>query len=269
MFFRQILFINKKNERGRNMKFSRYRGKDIREMVLGIAVLVIAIAAVLSFGAYLTYKYVGPKMEKYSAVWEENRSKKEEEQKERQEKMQGYNEEEEQPDEVKEEKKALDGEEENSAGSSEPEKETDDTGIHRYEYIVEDCSWSEAADRCRGRGGYLANINSQEEYDYITGEIENNQLEKIVFYLGASRGAGSEYYWLGAEGEYYGEPLNGDSRWLQGEPSYQDGEIEENVLAIFYYDDEGRWVWNDIPNNILEGFSYYSGKIGYVCEYEE
>jgi len=56
---------------------------------------------------------------------------------------------------------------------------------------------------------------------------------------------------------------------MRNEPSYQDGDVQENCLDIFYYKDEGRWVWNDIPNNVLQNVSYFSGKIGYICEYED
>lgn len=59
------------------------------------------------------------------------------------------------------------------------------------------------------------------------------------------------------------------NEWMRNEPSYQDGDVQENCLDIFYYEDEGRWVWNDIPNNVLQNVSYFSGKIGYICEYED
>ena len=56
---------------------------------------------------------------------------------------------------------------------------------------------------------------------------------------------------------------------MLGEPSYEDGDIQENCLDFYYYDEENRWVWNDAPNDILEVAPYYAGTIGYIVEYEE
>ncbi len=150
-----------------------------------------------------------------------------------------------------------------------------ETAIHRYEYIVEDCTWSDAVSRCREKGGYLANINSQEELDHIIDEINGAGLDDKIFYLGGKRDNGSDYYWMNMDGELYGDVLNGNgdvwcsTAWMQGEPSFYDGDTEENVMALFYYKSEGRWVLNDEPNDILAVASYYSGKIGYICEYDD
>ncbi len=147
-------------------------------------------------------------------------------------------------------------------------------GIHRYDYIVEDCTWSEAFEKAKMMGGYLAHINSQEEFDYITNEITALKYENIMFRIGGRRNMrDTEYYWVNERNRLYGELVNGPeywnhSLWMENEPSYQDGEIEENCLDIFYFSGEERWVWNDIPDDILKVVPYYSGKIGYIVEYE-
>src|SRR5699024_7802281 len=46
--------------------------------------------------------------------------------------------------------------------SAEPEQ--DDPGIHRYQIVVEDCTWYDALSRSSAQGGYLARISSPEEY---------------------------------------------------------------------------------------------------------
>lgn len=268
------------------MKFSRFRGQDLWKMALKLAVVAVIAVAVIGVGVYFGGKYAGPKV---SAFLEERKEKKA--QKEEEEKLAAMQEE---SSEMQEESRGAedtgnreagsedlseDGQEGVSdgaeGGDGEPAPEEDssdpaeDSAIHRYEYIVEDCSWPEALKKCNEKGGYLAVINSQEEYNYMIQEIEANQLEKIMFFLGATRVDGEEYYWVGAGGELIEGALNSAEQWMQNEPSFRDGDTEENVMAMFRYEEESRWVWNDIPENILQDFSYYSGKIGYICEYNE
>jgi hypothetical protein len=157
------------------------------------------------------------------------------------------------------------------------EDDYDDTegGIHRYELIISDCTWEQAYQECLKRGGYLVRINSRREYDYILNQIAKKNMKEIQFKLGGRRDMDShDYYWINEQNQLYGEKINSSdywctNEWMRNEPSYQDGDVQENCLDIFYYEDEGRWVWNDIPNNVLQNVSYFSGKIGYICEYED
>lgn len=144
--------------------------------------------------------------------------------------------------------------------------------IHEYEFIIADCTWVEAKQDCLDRGGYLINIDSQEEYDYILNKIQEQNMQDKVFYLGGGRSIDSNvYYWISKDNQFTGEALNGnDSTWCSGnwmanEPSYRDGDTIENIMTMFFYKGENRWVWNDAPNDIT---TYYSGKTGYICEYE-
>lgn len=147
-------------------------------------------------------------------------------------------------------------------------------GIHRYEYVVADVTWNQAFTECISKGGHLVRINSQEEYDYILNELSSKQLEKIQFFIGGRRDSGSNaYYWTNEKGELYGEQINTESywcnsEWLNGEPSFSDNGNEEKYLDLLYYKKSGKWTWNDAPDDILAVVPEFSGRIGYICEYD-
>lgn len=148
---------------------------------------------------------------------------------------------------------------------------------HRYELIVADVTWTEAEAICRQKGGYLATLTSQEEFDQVTNQIVGEGKTKISFYVGATRddsydGIG-EYHWLhdhSGDSMFYGALY---SFWLSGEPSYssvtQDGEtMEEKYVDLIYRQNEGRCYLNDVADDILAEAPSYKGAIGYICEYD-
>ena len=66
--------------------------------------------------------------------------------------------------------------EENKKTVSESKEETSTVSeskapeiIHTYEVIAGDLSWEDAKNACEERGGYLATITSEEEYEKISG----------------------------------------------------------------------------------------------------
>lgn len=156
----------------------------------------------------------------------------------------------------------------------EPKYDVTEGGIHEYGFFIDDCTWSEAFTKAQEIGGHLVRINSAEEYVYILDKIYELGYDKIQFRIGGRRDLDSgEYYWVDNANAAYGEILNdpeywASEVWMQGEPSYADGEIVENCLDIYYYEQEGRWVWNDVPDDIISVVPYFSGKIGYIVEYE-
>lgn len=58
---------------------------------------------------------------------------------------------------------------------------------------------------------------------------------------------------------------------MAGEPSFRDDSIsqDEFYLNLFYYNKENRWVWNDVPNDIIAVVDSYKGSVGYICEYDQ
>ena len=147
-------------------------------------------------------------------------------------------------------------------------------GVHRYELVVDDVTWEKAYLAAKDKGGYLVRINSQEEMDAIINQIKNEKKEGKQFYIGGRRDAGSQnYYWVDESNKPYGDILNspsywGYSQWLENEPSFKDQDIEEDRMDILYVERVSRWTWNDVPSDILAVVPEFSGKIGYIIEYE-
>lgn len=165
----------------------------------------------------------------------------------------------------------------NSIISAEPEQ--DDTAIHQYQIVVEDCTWWDAFTRSSEQGGYLARISSPEEYQYIVDMLNSGGYTSVHFYLGGRRDdAGTEYYWVNSQNQFMGTCLNSadswsSSYWYQNEPSYIDtgsaasGEIPENVMNLFCV--SGTWYLNDSSDNLAGMYpDLLSGKVGYIIEYE-
>lgn len=152
---------------------------------------------------------------------------------------------------------------------------TEEPKEHEYELVIDDCTWEQARENCLLKGGYLARIETSEEYEYLLQFIEEDGMGDKIFFIGARREMdGNNYCWVDDENELTGKPLNDGSsplysRWMAGEPSYMDQELVEDCVVMSYYKGESRWVINDVPNAILDAVKSYSGRIGYICEYEE
>lgn len=150
----------------------------------------------------------------------------------------------------------------------------DSTDIHRYELILSDATWTEAFQDCLNRGGYLVRINSESEYEYLRKEIVKQGMTNIFFRIGGERDINSkEYHWVNQNGVLFGGTLNSEDSWCsdawgQGEPSFKDGNLDETYMNLFFMESEKRFIWNDVPNDMLAAEPAYAGSLGYICEYE-
>ena len=158
-------------------------------------------------------------------------------------------------------------------------------GIHKYDGIKADCDWNEAyvgaqsRSNALGEPGHLLTIETQEELEQILTMLGTDDPPVKEYYLSAARlDTGREYYWIGRDGRSYGECINTagnafSSYWYPGEPSFRDLDgTEENRLALMFVRDEstgsGKWYLNDVSSTALKTIESYSGKIGYLVEYE-
>lgn len=176
-----------------------------------------------------------------------------------------------------EEEPAQNVKDESVLEKAEEEEWQDSATIHRYELILSDVSWKEAFQDCLNRGGYLAHMNSPEEYAVITEQIRSEGKTDYTFWLGANRANPSgEYRWInpdGSVGDLLDTPENRDL-WLPGEPSYE-GEAEEGAVEtescvdLLFRSSDDRFYWNDVPEDVVAAASYLKGMFGYICEYED
>lgn len=143
--------------------------------------------------------------------------------------------------------------------------------IHRYEFVIDNCSWHEASAKALEKGGYLAHINSQEELDEIVAEIMEQDFQAYRFRIGGQRDLDNlYYYWVDGENNPIGNPLNGDDEWSrnmweEAEPRYDVDTADELYMELFFSYAETRWVWADTQDEVP---SYLMGRVGYIIEYE-
>lgn len=149
-----------------------------------------------------------------------------------------------------------------------------DDGIHSYELVVADVTWSEAFNDCISRGGYLARITTDDEYQAILQQVYSEGKDNIKFWIAGARDDSEDYHWIYEDGSYSKEVINHEDKysgyWLENEPSFYDEATQssEDRMNMFYIKSKGIWVWNDVPDDILGVANFYSGTIGYICEYE-
>lgn len=144
------------------------------------------------------------------------------------------------------------------------EQESDATPAtvpHSYEVVRADVSWEQAKTMAEEKGGYLATVTTQEEWDQIKVLLDNEFGSKTAYvWLGASSNEGDSFNWITGETFEYTD-------WYIGEPSGVDRDgTPERYLCTWNLN--GTWSWNDQRNDVLAVVPSLSGSIGMVIEYD-
>ena len=154
--------------------------------------------------------------------------------------------------------------------TTESETTVADNQTHSYKIIKGDVTWEEAFQLAKNQGGYLVNIETEEEMQTITNQLKAEVGESGIYWIGAKKDIG-EYHWINDTYMYNAdEVIDDDYNWLENEPTYYDmyNNWDESYVNMFYSSSEERWAWNDAPNDIISVVPSYSGKVGYIVEIE-
>ena len=151
---------------------------------------------------------------------------------------------------------------------------------HRYELYVGDITWDEAKKQCEEKGGYLAAITTIEEYEHIKKGIEDSGQTPVAYWIGASCDRPSSYYptyeWHEPKRDYLKDIFISytimGKYWADGETSYYrqaaEEKIDETGIYLLYDDAKEDCYLYDAPMDTLLRDPEYTGKIGYICEYD-
>ncbi len=143
------------------------------------------------------------------------------------------------------------------APTSTPTPAPTPTPDHRYAFIDESMTWTEAQSYCEKQGAHLATITSVEEQQVVASLLLSIGTKKN-YWLGGTKENG-QWKWITGEGFPY-------THWASGEPSNGNG---EDVLSIVGKDNGGfptPGLWDDCYN---EGYTGEFALINYglVCEW--
>ena len=150
---------------------------------------------------------------------------------------------------------------------TEPPTEPEPVYEYFYEVVKSDMSWLEAKSACEAKGGYLATISSQEEFDRISQLAADSGLTYLWVgaYLQSDSSSWADSAWITGESWTF-------ENWYPGEPSKTDSDgTRESYLCIWkakYQGNDIGWTFNDQRNDIVAALPSISGKVGYICEYK-
>ena len=142
----------------------------------------------------------------------------------------------------------------------------DRTGTARFEIFSGNITWSEAQSKCKAKGGHLAYIKSESDYNAVMAAIKKADSGLKYLWVGGKTtitDSGVKASWNDGSSTRY---LDDEKLWFGHEPSGKDGDIREPYMMLWNPNGE-RWSFNDNSDSCLK--VYASGTMGYVCEFDE
>ena len=121
-----------------------------------------------------------------------------------------------------------------------------------YYVVAGKWTWDQAQAYCESKGGSLACIHNQDEYNKVLAVAQGSGLK--VFWLGGYR-EGKKFKWVDGEDFTF-------TAWAPGEPNNDLG--IENRMSLFNVN--GAWAWYDTPNDF--GDVYSANIMGLVMQKE-
>ena len=139
---------------------------------------------------------------------------------------------------------------------------------HRYAIERSPVGWVTAQDRCLASGGYLAVINTREEFDKITSMADEQGI--VFLWIGCHRDvASNSFVWERSETVDSSVDPNDRrmSLWATAEPSFIDDDgIEENYLIL--WNNDGGWRYWDSRAD-LDQIWGWRDRLAFVCEFDD
>ena len=117
-----------------------------------------------------------------------------------------------------------------------------------YKFVETGRTWSENRDTCKGKGGDLVSIETEEEWQFINAEIQKLTIcEPNEWHIGLKKVGVRDWQWVN------GRPLM-INKWQRRQP---DGDGDFTVMSKDY-PSESQGLFNDLAN-------YH--KRAYICEF--
>lgn len=136
----------------------------------------------------------------------------------------------------------------------------------------------DAQEKCHDKGGYLATLTCPKEIERVEEMIRNEGMDNSCFFVGCRRGAEMSPNSYPRYGLFWDDLSLRDpsciGKWFHDEPSFSvitsNGvEVREDFVAFEKGKDLNEFFFKDVTNNIIKYYPEYSGKLGYICEFDD